>query len=183
MAVWALSAAGGREVFYNVNRTVINVTNITNNNTTASFNGGPGGTSVRPTAREQAVANEKHIAPTKEQVTHAQAASKNPALSASANHGKPAIAATTKSGNFEHGIVAAKQAGARNPVAEQHNAAVKKNPALSKGAVLPKSVQQPAGGVTRPHEPAQPHDTGMTRKPWCASGEAAVPQRRYRQGP
>jgi hypothetical protein len=153
---------------YNVNRSVVNVTNVTNvtnNTTTTSFNGGPGGTSVTPTATEQAVANEKHIAPTKEQVTHTQAASKNPALSASANHGKPAIAATTTAGDFKHGIVAAKQAGARNPAAEQHNAAVKKNPALAKGAVLPKPIQQPAGASSKPREPAQPHETGLARKP------------------
>jgi hypothetical protein len=36
------------------------------------------------------------------------------------------------------GVVAAKQAGARNPVADKRNQAVIKNPSLAKGAVLPK---------------------------------------------
>jgi len=165
---------------YNVNRSVTNVTNVTNitnvtnvtnnnttnyNTSTVSFNGGPGGTSVKPTTTELAVANEKHIPPTKEQVTHTKVASKNPALAASANHGKPAIAATTKVGDFTHGIVAAKQAGARNPAAEHHNDAVKKNPTLAKGAVLPKSVQQPGVATTKPHGPPQPHEADLSHKP------------------
>jgi hypothetical protein len=160
---------GWQEGVYNVNRSVINVANVTNvtngYTSTASFNGGPGGTSATPTDRELAVAHEKHIAPTKEQVTHAQAASKNPALAVSANHGKPAIAATTAAGDFKHGIVAAKQAGARNPAAEQRNAAVKKNPSLAKGAVLPKSVQQSGDVITKPYKPTQPYATGLPHKP------------------
>jgi hypothetical protein len=120
---------------YSNQSNVTNVTNVTNrqntNNTaannpagsamsaaskpsapTASFNGGPGGTTATPTAEEQAAAKEPRVPPTQEQKAHVQAASRNPALRASVNHGKPAIAATSKPGDFTgKGVVGAKQAG------------------------------------------------------------------------
>jgi WXXGXW repeat (2 copies) len=114
------SGGGWRnKVFINktVNVTnVTNVTNITNNttiNNTSSFNGGPGGTKIQPTPEEQTAVKEKHIPAIAEQKMHVQAARKNPTLRASANHGKPVIAATAKPGEFKgKGVVAAKQAGA-----------------------------------------------------------------------
>ncbi len=85
------------------NKTVVN--NVTVNN--VSYNGGNGGTTVRPTAHELAVAHQSHVAPTSAQVQHQQAASTNRQLFASVNHGKPAIAATPKSGAFSGpGVVA-----------------------------------------------------------------------------
>jgi len=147
-----------RNVFINKTVNVTNVTNITNNtysttnstsnnntttNSTTSFNGGPGGTNAKPTSAEKVAMKEKHLPPTAVQKMHVQAARKNPALRASVNHGKPAIAATVKPGLFKgKGVVAAKQAGAfynktkpvksreskgnkaavaRHAVAEQHN--------------------------------------------------------------
>jgi hypothetical protein len=153
---------------YIVNRSVTNVTNITNvtnvtnNNTTinntsnASFSGGPGGTTAVPTAEQQAAANEKHIPPTQEQIAHVRQASQNPALAASANHGKPAIAATARAGDFRHGVVQAKQAGAVNPAAEKHNASIRQNPAIAKGAAMPKpSVPQPRQDNEPTHHPVE----------------------------
>jgi len=96
-----------------VNRTV-NVTNInvTINNTT-SFNGGPGGIHAKATFAEKSAMKEKHIPPTSVQKVHMQGARKNPALRASVNHGKPAIAATAKPGVFKgKGVVSARKAGA-----------------------------------------------------------------------
>ena len=78
------------------NKTVIN--NTTNN---VSYNGGTGGTAAKPTEEELATAKEPHVAPTHLQVQHQQAASKNPALFASKNHGNPAIAATSHPGVFK----------------------------------------------------------------------------------
>jgi len=77
-----------------------------NNNSRAAFNG-PGGVEARPTAEEEAAAHEKHIDATKEQVAHREAAAKNPELNAKRNGGKPAIAATSKPGDFTHGVVMA----------------------------------------------------------------------------
>jgi hypothetical protein len=89
-----------------VDRTVIN--NVTVNNR-VSYNGGTGGISARPTSAELAAEHEHHIAPTSMQTQHEHTASANRALLASENHGKPAIAATAKPGEFTgHGIVAAR---------------------------------------------------------------------------
>jgi hypothetical protein len=90
------------------NKTVI-VNNVTINN--VSFNGGEGGIAARPTPAEEAAANERHVPPTSVQTSHIQAASTNRQLYESTNHGKPAIAATAKPGEFKGaGVVAAKAA-------------------------------------------------------------------------
>jgi WXXGXW repeat (2 copies) len=82
----------------------------------ASFNGGAGGTTARPTAQQQAAAHEKHVAPTALQTQHQHAASTNKALLASVNHGSPAVAATSKPGQFEgKGVVPAKAGNAVVP--------------------------------------------------------------------
>ena len=91
-----------------VDRTVVN--NVTVNNH-VSFNGGTGGVAAQPNAEERAAENEHHVAPTAMQTQHEHTASTNRALLASENHGKPAIAATTKPGEFTgHGVVAAREA-------------------------------------------------------------------------
>ena len=91
-----------------INKTVVNNTTVNN----VSYNGGTGGVTAQPTAAERAVESEHHVAPTTLQTQHEHAASTNRALLASENHGKPAIAATAKPGEFSgHGVVAAKTAG------------------------------------------------------------------------
>ncbi len=77
-----------------------------------SFNGGPGGIVARPTPGEIAAAHEHHVAFTPAQRRHIAMAAGNPALRASANGGRPAIAATSRPGAFSgHGVVAAHAAG------------------------------------------------------------------------
>jgi hypothetical protein len=81
-----------------------------------SFNGGSGGTTVRPTQEEQAAAHEQHVAAVPSQLQHERTASEDKALLASENHGKPAIAATAKPGEFTgKGIVAAKETSTTAP--------------------------------------------------------------------
>jgi hypothetical protein len=124
--------AGGRwdngHFFYNRAVSNINVTNIHNvYNTTitnvtvnrVSYNGGNGGVEARPTPQEEAAANGRHIAPVAVQTQHVQAARGNPELRASANHGKPPIAATEKPAEFSgQGVVQAREAGAPYKPAE-----------------------------------------------------------------
>jgi hypothetical protein len=115
---------GGRwenEVFA-YNRTVNNFGGVTINNVyektvivdpgaaRVSFNGGSGGTTVRPTPEEEAAAHEQHVAAIPAQLQHERTASANTALLASENHGQPAIAATSKPGEFTgKGVVAARE--------------------------------------------------------------------------
>src|ERR1019366_541295 len=109
--------------YYNRSVNNVNVTNIHNvynktviNNTRmnhVSYNGGAGGINARPSRAEETAAHEQHRSPTAMQTQHVHAASSNHALLASVNHGRPAIAATAKPGEFSgHGVVAARQAGA-----------------------------------------------------------------------
>jgi len=86
-----------------VDRTVVHTETVNR----VSFNGGTGGINARPNSAELAAEHEHHVAPTAMQTQHEHTASTNRALLASENHGKPAIAATTKPGEFNHGVVAA----------------------------------------------------------------------------
>ena len=98
-----------------VNTTIIHntynttVTNVSE--THVSYNGGTGGVEARPTPQQESYANEHHVGPVAAQTQHVQEARNNPELRASANHGKPPIAATAKPADFKTGVVASRQAG------------------------------------------------------------------------
>jgi hypothetical protein len=108
----------GNNFFYNT--TVNNITNVSitnvytktvvvNNTSNVSYNGGAGGTTVRPTPEDLAAANEHHVAPTPEQTRHVEAAAKDPSLLLSNNHGHPAVAATPRPALFQGpGVIAAR---------------------------------------------------------------------------
>lgn len=104
----------GRVNITNVYNKTIIVNNVTINH--SSFNGGAGGTLAKATPEQVAAAKEQHVAPTKLQLDHARAASRNEDLFASTNHGKPKIAATARAAEFKGaGVVAASAAGAAQP--------------------------------------------------------------------
>jgi WXXGXW repeat (2 copies) len=98
-----------------VNTTIIHntynvtVTHVSENR--VSFNGGNGGVEAHPTPQEESYANEHHPGPVEAQTRHIQEARTNPELRASANHGKPPIAATAKPGDFKTDVVGSRQAG------------------------------------------------------------------------
>ncbi len=110
--VAALKAAAGTTVSFFYNRAVTNVTDtritnvydktvVINENSRISYNGGRGGREVRPTAEEEAIAREPHMPATRLQTEHLRAASVNGEGFASLNHGRPAIAATARPGDFK----------------------------------------------------------------------------------
>lgn len=109
----------GGSFFYNRSVTNVRVTNITNvynrtvivNNTHVSYNG-PGGIEARPTPQEREFEREPHTGALAMQTQHERAASQNRLLRASENHGRPAIAATARPGEFSgRNIVRARAAG------------------------------------------------------------------------
>ena len=126
---------GGRwdhdRFFYNrsvTNINVVNVRNVYNENVNmtvnrVSYNGGPGGIQARPRPEEEVAARERHVPPVAVQTQHFQAARSNPELRASANQGRPPIAATARPGEFRgNAVVPAKEAGAPyNPPANRRN--------------------------------------------------------------
>ncbi len=112
----------GGKFYYNRVVNNINVTNITTvysrqvrNMRPAgpSFNGGPGGTTVRPTSEQLAGARERRSSLTGPQRQQMQAARADPKQRATVNRGRPSIAATAKPGEFTgHGVIGASKAGA-----------------------------------------------------------------------
>ena len=126
----------GGHFFYNravtnVNVTVIhNVyeTRVTEVNNRVSYNGGNGGVEARATAEEERADRERHIGPVAAQTQHVEAARNNPELRASANNGRPPIAATQRANEFKgNGVVAAKEAGApyKAPEPTENNGAAR----------------------------------------------------------
>jgi len=92
------------------NENVTNVTNVTTVNR-VSYNGGPGGVQARPRPEEEAAERERHLPPVAAQTQHHQEARSNPQLRATANQGKPPVAATERPNDFRGGVPA-KEAGA-----------------------------------------------------------------------
>ncbi|HWU69667.1 MAG TPA: hypothetical protein VN046_12365 [Stenotrophobium sp.] len=96
-----------RNIHNTYNETVVN--NVTVNR--VSYNGGRGGIAARPDTGQLAAARETHIAATRMQVQHREAARADRMERASVNHGHPAIAATPRPGAFhDHGVVSARSA-------------------------------------------------------------------------
>jgi WXXGXW repeat (2 copies) len=156
---------GGRwqdgHFFYNrevLNVNVVNIHNVYNehvtivNNTHVSFNGGEGGLTVRATAAEEAAAQGRHVGPIAAQGEQMRQARGNPQMRASANQGRPPIAATARAGNF-HDATPAREAGApyhppvnRGPEARPGNAEASASHAAVHPNDLP--VERPAAPNT-----------------------------------
>ena len=152
---------------------------VINNVTRLSFNGGTGGTTAQPTPQEQAAAREQHVVATTAQIQHEQTAITNKALLASENHGRPAIAATSKPGEFTgKGVVAAREPGPTLPGTTAPGGA---------GAL---EKQEPSGKLsTAPAEPARtrpattaPAGVGALEKQEPAGKLSTVPAGADRKG-
>jgi hypothetical protein len=141
-----------------VHNTYVNKTVVVNSNTTVnrvSYNGGTGGTTAQPTAAEQAAAHENHVPPTAVQTQHYQAASTNPALRASVNHGQPTVAATARPGVFSGpGVIAAHKNAATgvapNAAANLHNGAQSNQQFSPKANTAPNAAGAKANGNAHP---------------------------------
>jgi len=116
----AVTRLGSVQITNVYSKTVVNNVSVTN----VSYNGGPNGLKAQPTAQEQAALQDKHLPPTALQSQHHEGASKNRALFASVNHGKPGIAATAKAAEFSgQGITAARGGPGAHPPGNMHNMA------------------------------------------------------------
>jgi hypothetical protein len=141
-----------------------------------SFNGGKGGTRARPTAQDQAATNDRHVAPTAPQTQHEHVAAGNRSLFASVNHGRPAIAATSKPGVIE------------KPVAQETTARTD-HAAPTHAAVLephrPQAASREAGppAAARPGAERRPEQTQRAPKPEQQHAVAQPPAREERPRP
>jgi hypothetical protein len=136
-----------------VDTTVIhNTYNTTINNVTVthvSYNGGEGGVPARPTPREESYAGQRHVGPVAAQTQHVQAARANPELRATANQGKPPIAATARPGDFKTNVVPSKQAGGEYK-APPANAAHGNNNARPASEARPAAENRPPAAENKP---------------------------------
>ena len=110
----------GGAFYYNRYVTNVSVTHVTTvynrtvvvNNSTTSFNGGNGGIPVRATPQEEAWGREQHTPALASQTEHERTAGLSHENFASENHGRPAVAATTRPGDFsKHSVVSARASG------------------------------------------------------------------------
>jgi WXXGXW repeat (2 copies) len=133
---------GGVTITNVYNKTVI----VNANAPRTSFNGGAGGTTARPTHEEETFAHERHVPPTPGQVLHEKTASTDKSLLASVNHGRPAIAATSKPGEFAgKGVVPAREVaheGKEGP-ATAGPAALEKKPPVANTSHAPSGATPP----------------------------------------
>lgn len=139
------------------NKTVVNNTTVSN----VSYNGGTGGTPARPTPAELAVSHERHVPPTTDQTQHEHTASTNRAQWASANHGKPAVVATPKPGEFAGKDVVTASREARSYRATSTGDVTTGTPrtaAHAKAAPAPETKKPP---VTEARPEAKDHPKGQ----------------------
>jgi len=169
----------GRTFFYNrsvnnvtitnvhiYNRTVIN--NVTVNR--VAYNGGPGGIDRRPSHNEERFMHERHFEATHMQIEHEHGARGNRELLASVNHGRPAIAATSRPGEFRgRNVVAARAAEDRRM---DNRAADRRmdNRAMNRDVPNPRGnarnmdrPQNSARNMDRPQNPGRNMDRPMSR--------------------
>jgi hypothetical protein len=124
----------------------------------ASYNGGEGGISSRPTPQEERVQQERHVAPPAAQQQHVESARGNPAQRASQNQGKPPIAATPQPGNFNgRGVEQSKEAGA--PYHPPANAPGGNGHEPAAGGAHP--GEGPTGQSGQPGQPGQAGQAGQ----------------------
>ena len=163
----------GGSFYYNRSVTNVSVTNVTNvynktvivnNTSTTSFNGGTGGVQARPTAQEEAYGRERHTAPLAVQSQHERAAAGNRENLASQNHGRPAVAATSKPGDFSrHSVVAARASGGEyhSPAMSPREARV--NTAANHGNTNPGNNKGRSNDGFRPFTPPAKNNGGNAR--------------------
>jgi hypothetical protein len=122
----------GRHFFYNRSVNNVRITNVHIYNRTVihnvsvnrvSYNGGRGGIDARATREQERVVRERHFQPTRMQMQHEHAARSDRSFLASENHGRPAVAATARPGQFHgHEGSARHSGGASDRHAENRSA-------------------------------------------------------------
>ena len=167
----AYSNLGGVHVTNVYNRTVANV------NSTASYHGGNGGTTARPSQQELAASHERHVGATSAQTMHVRAAAADPALRASVNQGRPAVAATATPGRITgsqtHGPVHPSQGTAMPRTTSPATPTAHPKPQRSGATPRTGTAPAPQSRATPSTHPTS-HRTGVTPR----TGTAPTPQSR-----
>ena len=128
------------------NRNVYDTVIENHNENRVSFNGGSGGIEVRPNARQEGAARERHIPAVAAQTEHARAARGNPESRAGVNHGKPATAGTPlPMGYNDHQMAEPRRAEepARSPVSGVASEPRTEAPAMHSENAAPRAIVHP----------------------------------------
>src|ERR1700704_5010818 len=165
---------GGRwdhdRFFYNTTVNNVNITEIHNvynapvrtesTPPRVSYHGGNGGINRPPKPEELAAARARHIPPVPVQREHVQVARTSPELRASANMGKPPVAATPKPGAIkERGVVPAKAPGGPyTPPANRGKNQARENPPANRPNDRPANNNRPDSNASRPNPPVHARD-------------------------
>ena len=148
----------------------------------ASYNGGPGGLRVAPTADEAQASRARHAPPTRAQAEQARAAGADPQLHARNNRGAPPIAGVSRPGAF-HGpgaVVTGARSEANWTPPPRRQGGEQPGPAEDRGAgpepggpTAPRAETTPERGAP-PARFAEPHAPAAERTgPGFARHEAA----------
>jgi len=139
-----------------------------------SYNGGPGGVRLAPTAGELAVLRAPHYAPTADQERHAQAALMTPSLRATVNHGRPPIAAAPRPAAFPHEAVRSRP----EPPRQSNAGPSPQREALRTGQpdrmYAPANSTRPSSPASRPAERTPRPEPAHTREPAARSEPPAL---------
>jgi len=160
----------------NVVHNVYNTTVVNENRTVTrvSFNGGTGGINERPTSQEEAATHDRHVGPVAAQTQQIQEARSNPQLKASANQGKPPIAATAKAGEFSgEGAVAAKEGGRYTPPPNR--------PANTAANTAANAAPRAENTAAKPATPVHPKDLPPTSRPAAPNTGNPKVDQKYQQ--
>lgn len=175
----------GGHFFYNRAVNNVNVTIVRNVYETrvnenrvsrVSYNGGSGGINARPTREQENAARERHVGPVPTQAQHIREARGNPQLRASANQGRPPIAATARPGAFNDRAVPAREAGA--PYHPPANRGGARQPANESARRPPNESSRPPGNNNNVHVRDLPP---AERRPAPNTGNAKLDQKYQKQ--
>ena len=132
------------------------------NNRRASFNGGPGGISARPTSQERGWEHEQHRGPVAAQLQQRNMASRTPSMRAAVNHGAPPIAATPRAGAFNGRGVATAHGAPRTETTRGNGAMRSASFAPHAGQPMRSSSQSRYGASSSQRNYARP-ENGYSR--------------------
>ena len=159
-------------VHYTYNRPARDV-----NASRVSFNGGPNGTTARPTAQERVAEREAHRSATPMQAQHERSASRDRALLSSVNHGSPRMAASPRPEAFGRPENRGRTAGVTEPRNAPSNVA--RTPRVATPRMEPRAEMH---AQERPRPQATPRMEARPR-PEMRAEERAHPQAAPRMEP
>lgn len=157
-----------REVTHITNVNIVNVYNervvVNQNGPRISYNGGRGGIDARPTTAEISAERSRRSGAVNQQVDQERFARNDPGQRARENRGRPAVAATSRPGEFQgQGAVRANRAGApyKEPPRQVNNGQVgrRSQPApVERGPAVNSPSPAPANPRMENRAPAQPQN-------------------------